>query len=140
MELFVTDRHSIEDGYLVRSSYAVISVTDPRSRQARIPKTPGCRGILRLRFHDAIPRPGEPAEPPLRYAAAKDADAVRRFVDEHKGSVGAFVLHCNAGMSRSPAVAAALAEYLGEDPEPFWQSAAPNLHVHEVMKAGLSRS
>ena len=52
MSIFVTDRQSIERGFLVRSAYALISIRDPGVRRAKIPKSTALRGVLRPAIHD----------------------------------------------------------------------------------------
>ena len=54
MVILVTDRQSIERGFLVRSSYALISIRDSGAARARVPKVAGLRGVLLL----ASPRDG----------------------------------------------------------------------------------
>ena len=55
MEFIVVGREEIESGILARNPYIVISITDPGSKPAKIPRTVGLRDILRLEFHDAEP-------------------------------------------------------------------------------------
>lgn len=133
MNVFVTDRKSIERGFLVRSSYALISIRDPDKAKARIPKTAGLRATLHLAFHDS--EPSEELELPAEIVIPTEEHAreIWHFVDEHKDNVGAFVVHCHQGMSRSPAVAAAIAVYLGLDDHRFWEEHSPNQYVHELM-------
>jgi predicted protein tyrosine phosphatase len=54
-------------------------------------------------------------------------------VDQHKATVGAFVVHCHQGMSRSPAVAAAVAGYLGVSDDRFWKEHHPNQYLYDLM-------
>jgi predicted protein tyrosine phosphatase len=133
MNVFVTDRASIERGFLVRSSYAVISIRDPGVAKARIPKAAGLRATLHLAFHDS--EPSEDLELPAEIVMPTEdhAKQIWTFVDEHKEQVGAFVVHCHQGMSRSPAVAAALARYLGLSEDQFWVEHAPNQYLNELM-------
>ncbi len=133
MEVFVTDRRSIEQGYLVRSSYALISIRDPDAAKARIPKAAGLRATLHLAFHDAEPEASMELPPHIVLPTEDHARMIWRFVDEHKEQVGAFVVHCHQGMSRSPAVAAALARYLGLSDDQFWEEHAPNQYLNELM-------
>jgi predicted protein tyrosine phosphatase len=62
-----------------------------------------------------------------------DAEAVCRFVDEHDPYVGAVVVHCEQGMSRSPAVAAALALAYGGDFRRFFRNYQPNRWVYSLL-------
>jgi predicted protein tyrosine phosphatase len=133
MDVFVTDRESIERGYLVRSSYAVISIRDPDAAKARIPKAAGLRATLHLAFHDAEPDVSMELPPHIVLPTEEHTRRIWQFVDEHKDEVGAFVVHCHQGMSRSPAVAAALATYLGLSDDQFWDEHAPNQYLNDLM-------
>ena len=60
-----------------------------------------------------------------------DAHTIWNFVRQHEESRKVIVVHCEQGMNRSPAVAAALAVKLElEDPH-FWLEYLPNHHVYE---------
>ncbi len=61
------------------------------------------------------------------------AKSIWQFVNQYKGQVGAFVVHCHQGMSRSPAVAAAIARYLKLDETRFWRDYQPNPFVYKLM-------
>jgi len=63
-------------------------------------------------------------------------DAARqiwRCVAKHKATVGTIVVQCEQGMSRSSAVAAAIAKGLGLDEAPFWREYQPNRYVYARM-------
>ncbi len=129
MQLIVTDRASIEEGVIVRTSYAVISIHDEDKPPARIPQRVGMRDVLYVCFDDAVPEPGSER----RLMTADDATAIWNFVAANKENIGAIVCHCEQGMSRSPAVAAGLAELLGEDSSWFFQEYQPNEYVFGLM-------
>jgi predicted protein tyrosine phosphatase len=44
--------------------------------------------------------------------SASDASIIKEFITNYQTSVKTVIIHCNAGISRSPAVALALAEWL----------------------------
>src|SRR5438105_1795552 len=133
MELIVRDRDSVEHGVLVRSAYVVISIRDPVRRKARIPEQPGQRDVLYLAFDDAEPVEG--LRPPGGVVLMTDEQArqVWAFVRRWEGQVGAVVVHCEQGVSRSPAVAAALCRAYGGDENCFFREYQPNRHVYRVM-------
>jgi predicted protein tyrosine phosphatase len=137
IELIVTDRASIEHGVLVRSSFAVISIRDTGAKRARIPKTTALRGVLHLAFDDAEPTDAMPLPALVRAMEPAQAKQIWTFVDQHKADVGAFVVHCHQGMSRSPAVVAALACYLRCDEKRFWREYAPNSYVYRLMRESM---
>lgn len=88
-------------------SIAIISITDPHLRPATIPKLPGLRAVLRLTFWDV-------ADPNQADVFTHEmADQILDFVNAHRDEVDAFVVHCEAGISRSAGVAEALSEALG---------------------------
>ncbi len=139
MQFIVEDRYTVEDGIAVRVPYIVISIRDPGRRPARIPRTAGLRGTLRLFFHDAEPTNGMTLPDSIQLMTVADAERIWRFVQEHLGDIGAIVCHCEQGMSRSPAVAAALAEALGEDPAPIVAWTQPNQTVYQLLKRTIAR-
>lgn len=139
MDFIVTDRRTIEQGIVVRSAYVVISIRDPGRQKARLRQTSGLRDSLFLAFHDAESADGLVLPPSIRLMTASDAERIWRFVQEHLGNIGTIVCHCEQGMSRSPAVAIALAEALGEDAEAILASAQPNWNVYNLLRETITR-
>ena len=142
MRFIATDRDSIERGILVRSAYVVISIYDPDKRRACIPKQAGLRDVLYLAFHDA--EPSETLELPENIVLMTEDQArqVWEFVGQWAGRVGSIVVHCEQGMSRSPAVAAAICRAFGGDHQYFFREYQPNQYVFRLMNretAALSR-
>ena len=137
MKIRITDRESIESGLLVRSTYAVISIRDPGSRKAKIPATSGLKDILYLAFHDAEPSPSLPLPERVRPITEKQAAEIWEFVDRVKDTVDTLVIHCHQGMSRSPAVAAAVSEYLKLDTNHIYQTYLPNAFVVHTLEEAL---
>ena len=133
MQFIVTDRLSIEGGILVRSSYIVISIHDPDKRRARIPKQAGLRDVLVLAFHDAEPASNMKLPEDIRLMTAEQAERIWVFFHTHVGAVGAVVVHCEQGMSRSPAVAAALCRLHGGDEMYFFKNYQPNRYIYELI-------
>lgn len=133
MEIIVADRETIEAGLLVKAAYVVISITDPDKRKARIPKQSGLRGELLLSFHDAEPTERMKLPHDIKLMTENAARQVWQFVAKHRASVGAIVVHCEQGMSRSPAVAAAIAKHMGLDESRFWQEHQPNRYVYSLL-------
>ncbi len=133
MELIVTNRADIERGIVVRSSYVVVSIHDSHRPPARIPRLIGIRGVLAVGFDDAEPTPGLDLPDNVILMTPEHARAIWEFVQNHRDQVGAIVCHCEQGMSRSPAIAAALCVLLGEDPAEFLTQYQPNQYVRRVM-------
>lgn len=133
MKIIVTDRESIQRGIVVRSSYVVISISDPRTPKARIRKVSALKDVLYLSFSDASPVPRLKLPPEIRLMTAQQAREIWAFVGKYKDRVGAVVVHCHQGMSRSPAVAAAIAAHFGLDASPFHLEYQPNNYIYRLM-------
>ena len=138
LQIRVTDRESIEAGVVMRVPYVLISIRDPDKQPVRIRRSGLCRAVLELAFHDAEPLPGFRPTMQITYMTEADAEAIWRFVREHDGAYRAIVVHCEQGMSRSPAVAAALAEGLGVDSRRFWREYQPNQFVFNRVKNAVA--
>jgi predicted protein tyrosine phosphatase len=138
MKIMVTDRHSIESGVVVRTPYIVVSIRDPGTPKPRIPRTSGLKAVLHLAFHDAEPAKGFKTPSKIVFMRPAQAKAIWRFVKRHKDAVGSVVCHCEQGMSRSPAVALALAEALGSSAKKIRANYQPNQYVYDLMRAATA--
>jgi predicted protein tyrosine phosphatase len=63
----------------------------------------------------------------------EQAKQICEFVRKWDGHVGSVVVHCEQGMSRSPAVAAAISKCLGLDERSFYRQYQPNRHVYRLV-------
>ena len=133
MNFVVTDRSGIEDGVLVRSSYIVISIHDTYSSPAKVKQQSGLRAVLQLAFDDAEPTNSAALPKALTLMTREQAKSIWEFVEHHMDTVGAVVVHCEAGVSRSPAVAAALCKSMGGNDRKFWREYQPNVHVYRLV-------
>jgi predicted protein tyrosine phosphatase len=94
------------------------------------------KGVLRLAFHDSDPNnthnPHIATEEQLFNSMR--ANLVLDFVEEKKRDIDMLVVHCEAGVSRSPAIAAVISKVVfGEDKDFFLPPFTPNMHVYRVM-------
>ncbi len=90
-------------------------------------------GLLQMAFEDIeFPRPTTPPE--LIFDKAK-AQQILDFVAEMWPQVECFMVHCQAGMSRSPAVAAAIEHiYHGNGSDNYWfERKTPNMAVYRTI-------
>lgn len=138
IEIIVTDRASVEAGLVVRASYVLISIRDPDKPPVRYRRGGGCRAVLELAFHDAEPTPGFQPTRPITLMTEDDAKAIWAFVQKHAADVGAIVVHCEQGMSRSPAVAAGIAKGVGVDGQRFFSEFQPNGYVYDLINETMS--
>jgi predicted protein tyrosine phosphatase len=105
-----------------------ISISDPSAEPARL--SPRFVSVLRLWFSDVV----ESEDPSDILFALEHATSISAFLDE-ASEVDRIVLHCNMGISRSPAVALGLCDLNGwataelERKHPGW-----NRLVRAVMR------
>lgn len=128
-----TDRDGIEAGIPVSTPYIVISIRDPHQPKARVRKQSGLCGVLHLAFHDAEPIATMVLPKTIVFMSAKQAKRIWAFVHEHEAQVGTIVVNCQQGVSRSPAVAAALCKAMGGNDRMFWDEFNPNRYVYQLV-------
>jgi predicted protein tyrosine phosphatase len=111
--------------------YVVISITDPERPEAVIAESPNRRAVLRMCFHDKSgARPAVARKVPM---TREDAQAIISFVRAHLAGVQLIVCQCEAGISRSAAVAAALSRILQGEDHFFFEHYAPNDWVYHTL-------
>ena len=135
MDFAVAGRQEIEAGVPVRTAYVVISITDPGSRPARIQRPTGFRDLLRLQFHDAVSVKGFTLPANIVLMNEDHARAIWQFVRQWQETVETIVVHCEQGMSRSPAVAAAISNVLDGDGSQFFEEYVPNRYIYDLLVA-----
>lgn len=135
IKIIVCCREEIERGLLMREPYVLISIRDPDKPRVKAKKNGLCRAMLCVAFHDAEPSASMKLPAGIQLMTNEDAEAIWQFVNEHRDRVGAVVIHCEQGMSRSPAVAAGIAIGLNGDPSKFLQAYQPNQFVLSLVKA-----
>ena len=157
MRIFVCSRAAIERTDPIVVPHLFISIRTPGDPlEARLPVNGLTRGVLRLQFHDLdrvpdnpIPLIGIPKESWTadnlfnKKLATQVLDFDRPHV-EHESvlraanlghtAVRAIFVHCDAGLSRSPAVAAALTRtLLGQDDAYWFKTKTPNMLVYRTL-------
>jgi predicted protein tyrosine phosphatase len=128
------------EAYRDRRPYAMISLTDPGAALARLQDDPNRLGLLTLQFHDISHTPEEFASlvrrPERDHYILPTADHARqivRFVREMAPRVEKIVIHCEAGISRSAGVGAAIAHCLGQTDLQFYEGSCPNHRVRRLV-------
>lgn len=129
MNVMVYSRGAIERVPPQDVPHAIISITSAVDDVARIPASPLTRSILRLSFADA----DVAHDATLVLFDGRLAREIADFVREHREHIARFVVHCDAGLSRSPAVAAAITKWLGEDDSPWFARYRPNMLVYRTL-------
>ena len=130
IDLIVTSREEIEDGIIVYDPYVVISIYDSDSVPARLIRGSGFIDAIFLEFDDTDPEHSFGKKP----MSLEQARQIWEFIKSNHDKIGAIVCHCLAGMSRSPAVALAIAEGLDEDTSYWKQNFSFNEHVYQTMR------
>jgi len=108
--------------------FLLISITNPWSRYIHIPASKHCKGILRLRFHDTAQKHRGKV-----HFRPRHAQRIKRFV--LKNDTDLIICQCQAGISRSAGVGAALAKYYNLDAEEYFKTGGyvPNLLVFRTL-------
>ena len=109
----------------------VVSIDDKGFKPTDIHEGGSVLRIFRMNFPDI-----DSSDAPhlMKYAATpEDLSGLKSFIDEIKDECNFLIVHCAAGVSRSPAVASVIEEYLGL-PDTIWSSGnyQPNRHVYTL--------
>ena len=108
--------------------YVLISITDPGTDPAQIAESPLCMGVLRLQFFDV-----DIAYGGLRAPSEEDAEAIVQFVRRYQSMADLIICQCEAGISRSAGVAAALSRWLNGHDEEFFRRYLPNRLIYRLI-------
>lgn len=140
MKIHVSNRKEVSDLIHTLSitraseSICVISITDPEEPQATIECNE--RNILRQQFHDLDRVYSQLTE--VTYFSPWHAIAIVNFL-RHNFNRDHIIIHCEAGISRSPAIAAAICHHLRLPNawELFRGPYMPNLMVFTILRSEL---
>ncbi len=137
VNFLVLNRHEIETAALP-DPYLVVSVTDPDRMEAVLAASPYQKAVLRLRFHDKSgPRAALTGKVAMTPAVARE---ILAFVQAHLSEVALIVCQCEAGISRSAAIAAALSRTLQGDDSFFFAHYAPNDWIYQTLLEAAKES
>ncbi len=131
MEVFVYSRAAVERVAPHDVPHLIVSITSASNDVARLPIGPESRGVLRLTFLDVDGDDPDAFMP-------QHADLIWQLVDAYP-DVHRLVVHCDAGVSRSPAVAVAVLEDRGGDPMPLFDRYMPNMRVLRLLREARGR-
>jgi len=148
MKFIIYPRREIETVKPHEERHLIISIRTPGDpKEAKLPINERTMGVLRLLFDD-IPDVPEGVEEELvkqqRDLGGRDllffdkvmAREIFDFVRPHKETVGTIIVHCDAGVSRSPAVAAGIAKMVFEQNDMvFFDEYYPNSRVYRILTA-----
>jgi predicted protein tyrosine phosphatase len=132
MQIFVYSRSALDAVRPHEVPHVIISITSHPDDVARLRVNEMCRGVLRLSFPDAELPSDLHTEANL--FSPEQAMEIWTFTQQHVAEIERLIVHCDAGVSRSPAVAAALARALnGDDTEFFGGRYRPNMRVYRLL-------
>jgi predicted protein tyrosine phosphatase len=132
VKIFVYSRSALDAVRPHEVPHVIISITSHPDDVARLRINEVCRGVLRLSFPDAE----EPSDlhTEANLFSQEHAVAIWTFTQLHVSQIERMIVHCDAGVSRSPAVAAALARVLNDDDAEFFGGRyRPNMRVYRFL-------
>lgn len=106
--------------------HLLISISAPNDKP-KLPINKNRIAILSLEFHD-LDKPYKD----YKLFSEEDAYKIFEFLKQNK-EIRDIVVHCDAGISRSPAVAAALAKIFNGDDSEYFKEYLPNMLVYKMM-------
>lgn len=110
--------------------FAIISIMTSPTQAVSLPKSDRLLGTLRLNFPD-FEKPVKGWEKAELFSP-KMANQVWDFI-ETVPAPEILLIHCEAGISRSAAVGAAIAKVIGQDFDAYFEKYYPNPLVYRVM-------
>ena len=123
-------RMEVERGKFIETDF-VISITDTSLPEARLE---GTDNILRLSFHD-IEKDILLADNGKSYYAMTKEDGVLvvDFLKLMKDENTHLFVHCEAGISRSAGIAAAISKYWYNNDSRFFRDKCPNRNCYKIV-------
>lgn len=119
MEFYVYSRHALEAARPHEVPHLIVSISTPGSEPARFKTNDQTLEVLRLWFHDLDALKEGYDDKPEDLFSRSQAERIVDMVLAHP-QAERFVVHCDAGISRSSATAAAIMKGLtGDDSKIF---------------------
>lgn len=137
MKVYVFSRQRAKKfSYKVAEPTLFISITDPAKDLNVFAPNPNIVSICRLQFDDTDT---ETLRPDEIIMTEKDAAKIKQYVMAFKDKVQCIVVHCEAGISRSSGVAAAIKKYLTGDDQDIFNDRrfCPNRHCYRLTLNAL---
>lgn len=136
-EFIVYNRTTIENIVPHDVPHVIVSIRSPKDpKEARLPIGKHTLGVCRLTFHDMD-------DMHMAYPHIKEQYEHQCFNRSHAREIVKLIrsnptaqrllVHCDAGFSRSPAVAAALSKALTGDDKTFFKRYSPNMRVYRTL-------
>lgn len=116
--------------YLERP-HIVISITDEIKHKVKINQTAFTKGIIHLYFHDVDEKFIGPEK--FKPFSGEQARAILGFMKDYEDEVEFVLCQCDAGISRSAGVAAALSKIYNDEDEMYFKNYIPNSLVRRLI-------
>ena len=137
MEFYVYSRQKAKsESYRLKVPTLIISITDPFGSLNTFAQNRNIVSICRVQFDDVTRENAGPDDILMR---VQDAQKIRDYVRAYADKVECIIVHCEAGISRSAGVMAAIQKYLlGDDSEIFNSNLyLPNEHCYRLMTSAF---
>lgn len=135
MQIQITSEAVIQE-YWEDRPHVVISIQDPTHDFVKLADLKSRRGWIGLKFNDVDPDFIEELKKHNTNAIIfneQHAETILNFYNEWKYEVDLLIVHCVAGRSRSPAVAAALRRLEYKLDFDIFSRYTPNMHVYRTL-------
>jgi predicted protein tyrosine phosphatase len=127
------------ENYAHDQPHVFVSIISPGGEKVALPNNEGRLAVVRLCFHDVDQ--GDPHCVATSFLAHHDIEAVPARREDAslvkvavEANPGADILvNCEAGISRSAGVAAAISKALTGDDERYFRRYRPNMHVYRLF-------
>lgn len=133
MTTFINLGKTQAENFTYQDDWACISIISPESREPDFICN-RLSGIIRLSFHDS-----DISDEGMQIITDEQSLEIVKFVETFYDKVPLIVVHCEAGISRSAAVAAAFTNLYGGSDSHFFRFFHPNMTVYSsIRKAYLN--
>lgn len=135
MKIMVMNKKQIEDRKVIKEisfKHIIISITDPYSSKANIPPNKNCLGILKTQFYDlekSLNIDGEIINPITK----EQAQEIVNFINKYVNKIDGIIVQCQAGISRSAGIAAAISVVFNGDDTEFFEKYVPNMTCYRAI-------
>lgn len=145
MKFIVKSRSQVIAGNGVRNPHIIISIFTPGDEPPRVCQNKYTRQVIQFAFDDLDRPPGPATQLALGLPVLFGDEEANTIADKvefwHRKGVDFIVCHCDAGISRSSGVAAALSKYYnGTDFEFFDPPYRPNMLVYTKVLNALNET
>ena len=135
MNIKVMNRDDVESGGIVLANdYLLISVSCPNDKAALGKIRDNCKAVLRLEFDDVDVPVHLLGGRQVKLFSRQDAKDILSFLNDNKGPEY-LIIHCDAGISRSPAIAAAITKINSGWDHEYFKRYLPNRRVYSILLA-----